>query len=165
MAHSPSTAGAARTGNEPIIDRATIPVKAVTFRRAIGSPVRPSLRDSTVQILTQLKNARFHYRFGIIGPTAYLSERMRRLSILNWNLVPPFTLRMLFDWLITGQVVPHNPVAAVRGPKHVVKTGTCRLGSAVEAALRGGPDGRPDRRRGLGAPAGSRRPAPPSAVG
>lgn len=32
-------------------------------------------------------------------------------------------VRMLFDWLITGQVVPHNPAADVRGPKHVVKTG------------------------------------------
>ena len=32
-------------------------------------------------------------------------------------------VRMLFDWLIIGQVVPHNPAAAVRGPKHVVKTG------------------------------------------
>ena len=32
-------------------------------------------------------------------------------------------VRMLFDWLITGQVVPHNPASAVRGPKHVVKTG------------------------------------------
>ena len=30
---------------------------------------------------------------------------------------------MLFDWLITGQVVPANPASAVRGPKHVVKTG------------------------------------------
>ena len=33
-------------------------------------------------------------------------------------------VRMLFDWLITGQVVPANPASAVRGPKHVVKTGT-----------------------------------------
>ena len=33
-------------------------------------------------------------------------------------------VRMLFDWLITGQVVPTNPASAVRGPKHVVKTGT-----------------------------------------
>jgi site-specific recombinase XerD len=33
-------------------------------------------------------------------------------------------VRMLFDWLITGQVVPVNPASAVRGPKHVVKTGT-----------------------------------------
>ena len=26
---------------------------------------------------------------------------------------------MLFDWLITGQVVAVNPASAVRGPKHV----------------------------------------------
>ena len=32
-------------------------------------------------------------------------------------------VRMLFDWLITGQIVPMNPAAAVRGPKHVVKIG------------------------------------------
>jgi hypothetical protein len=32
-------------------------------------------------------------------------------------------VRMLFEWLITGQIVPMNPAAAVRGPKHVVKTG------------------------------------------
>jgi site-specific recombinase XerD len=32
-------------------------------------------------------------------------------------------VRMLFDWLITGQIVPANPASAVRGPKHVVKTG------------------------------------------
>jgi site-specific recombinase XerD len=32
-------------------------------------------------------------------------------------------VRMLFNWLIIGQVVPDNPAAAVRGPKHVVKSG------------------------------------------
>jgi hypothetical protein len=32
-------------------------------------------------------------------------------------------VRMLLDWLITGQIVPLNPAAVVRGPKHVVKTG------------------------------------------
>jgi site-specific recombinase XerD len=32
-------------------------------------------------------------------------------------------VRMLFDWLVVGQIVPMNPAAAVRGPKHVVKTG------------------------------------------
>jgi site-specific recombinase XerD len=32
-------------------------------------------------------------------------------------------VRTLFNWLVTGQVVPMNPVSAVRGPKHVVKTG------------------------------------------
>jgi site-specific recombinase XerD len=33
------------------------------------------------------------------------------------------TIRMLFDWLITGQVVEQNPAHAVRGPKYVVKKG------------------------------------------
>ena len=32
-------------------------------------------------------------------------------------------IRMLFDWLIVGQVLAMNPAAAVRGPKHVVKKG------------------------------------------
>jgi site-specific recombinase XerD len=41
-------------------------------------------------------------------------------------------VRMLFDWLITGQVVPVNPAAAVRGPKHVVKTGKTPVLDAAE---------------------------------
>ena len=32
-------------------------------------------------------------------------------------------IRMLFDWLVIGQIVPINPAAVVRGPKHVVKRG------------------------------------------
>jgi hypothetical protein len=52
-------------------------------------------------------------------------------------------VRMLFDWLVTGQVLPMNPAAAVRGPKHVVKTGKtpvldgaewCKLLNSIPAA-------------------------------
>jgi site-specific recombinase XerD len=32
-------------------------------------------------------------------------------------------IRMLFDWLVIGQVLAMNPAASVRGPKHVVKRG------------------------------------------
>src|SRR5207245_7650027 len=32
-------------------------------------------------------------------------------------------IRMLFDWLIIGQVLAVDPAHAVRGPKHVVKRG------------------------------------------
>jgi site-specific recombinase XerD len=32
-------------------------------------------------------------------------------------------LRHLFDWLMTGQVMPANPARSVRGPAHVVKVG------------------------------------------
>jgi site-specific recombinase XerD len=41
-------------------------------------------------------------------------------------------IRMLCDWLVTGQVIPHNPAAAVRGPKHVVKTGKTPVLDATE---------------------------------
>ena len=39
---------------------------------------------------------------------------------------------MLFDWLVVGQVLPFNPAASVRGPKHVVKTGKTPVLSAAE---------------------------------
>jgi site-specific recombinase XerC len=32
-------------------------------------------------------------------------------------------IRHLFDWLVIGQVMPTNPAASVRGPKHIVKKG------------------------------------------
>ena len=32
-------------------------------------------------------------------------------------------IRHLFDWLVTGQVVPVNPAASVRGPSHIVRRG------------------------------------------
>ena len=41
-------------------------------------------------------------------------------------------IRMLFDWLVTGQVVPINPAAAVCGPKHIVKTGVTPVLEAGE---------------------------------
>ncbi len=41
-------------------------------------------------------------------------------------------IRMLFDWLVTGQVVATNPAAAVRGPKHVVHKGKTPVLSAEE---------------------------------
>ena len=41
-------------------------------------------------------------------------------------------VRMLFDWLITGQIMPSNPASAVRGPKHVVKTGKTPVLDAKE---------------------------------
>jgi site-specific recombinase XerD len=32
-------------------------------------------------------------------------------------------IRRLFDWLVVGQLMPHNPASSVRGPSHVVKRG------------------------------------------
>ncbi len=42
-------------------------------------------------------------------------------------------IRMLFDWLVIGQVLPTNPASSVRGPKHVVKKGKTPVLSAEQA--------------------------------
>src|SRR5487761_2343821 len=42
-------------------------------------------------------------------------------------------IRMLFDWLVTGQVVAINPAPAVRGPKHVIKRGKTTVLTPDEA--------------------------------
>ena len=42
-------------------------------------------------------------------------------------------LRMLFDWLVTGQVIPSNPAHAVRGPRHSVSKGSTAVISSSEA--------------------------------
>ena len=42
-------------------------------------------------------------------------------------------IRHLFDWLVTGQVVPVNPAASVRGPSHAVKAGKTPVLEPAEA--------------------------------
>jgi site-specific recombinase XerD len=42
-------------------------------------------------------------------------------------------LRMLFDWLVVGQVIAANPAAPVRGPKYTVKKGKTSILMAEEA--------------------------------
>lgn len=42
-------------------------------------------------------------------------------------------VRHLFDWLVTGQIVPNNPAASVRGPAHSARTGRTPVLEAEEA--------------------------------
>jgi len=44
-------------------------------------------------------------------------------------------IRMLFDWLVIGQVVPMNPASSVRGPRHVVKRGKTPVLKADQARV------------------------------
>jgi integrase/recombinase XerD len=53
---------------------------------------------------------------------AWIEDLGRRFSpptVKQWLAA----VRMLFDWLVVGQVLAVNPAAAVRGPKYVVRTG------------------------------------------
>ncbi|MGN8134626.1 tyrosine-type recombinase/integrase [Paraburkholderia sp. 22099] len=42
-------------------------------------------------------------------------------------------IRHLFDWLVTSQIVPHNPAASVRGPSHTTKKGRTPVLDTSEA--------------------------------
>jgi site-specific recombinase XerD len=41
-------------------------------------------------------------------------------------------IRMLFDWLVTGQIMPFNPAASVRGPRYSIRKGKTPVLSAQE---------------------------------
>jgi len=43
------------------------------------------------------------------------------------------TIRMMLDWLATGQVISSNPAHSVRGPRHSVSKGTTTVLSSEEA--------------------------------
>jgi len=42
-------------------------------------------------------------------------------------------LRHLFDWMVIGQIMPSNPAAAVRGPRHIVRRGKTPVLDPAEA--------------------------------
>lgn len=42
-------------------------------------------------------------------------------------------IRMLFDWLVTGQIIASNPAHAVRGPRHSIMKGSTTVMSSQEA--------------------------------
>jgi len=67
-----------------------------------------------------------------IHVAAYIEELQQRIAAPSVK-VQLAAIRMLFDWLVLGQIVPTNPASVVRGPKHVVKKGKTPILSADEA--------------------------------
>jgi integrase/recombinase XerD len=63
---------------------------------------------------------------------AYIEEFQREASppTVKQHLA---AIRMLFDWLVTGQILPTNPASTIRGPKHVVKRGKAPVLSSEQA--------------------------------
>ena len=63
---------------------------------------------------------------------AYIEQLQSRLAAPSVKLQLA-AIRMLFDWLVVGQIVPTNPASAVRGPKHSLKKGKTPALIAEEA--------------------------------
>ena len=62
---------------------------------------------------------------------AYIEDLQQRIAAPSVK-VQLAAIRMLFDWLVVGQIVPTNPASAVRGPRHVVKKGKTLVLSSEE---------------------------------
>lgn len=97
------------------------------------------------------RNTRQAYARAVLQFFEWCDERQLRMSEIQPMAVaayieshpgsPPTVkqhlaaVRMLFDWLVVGQVVPFNPAASVRGSRHVVKRGKTPVLSAAEARV------------------------------
>ena len=64
----------------------------------------------------------------------YIETLQRRLAApsVKQHLA---AIRMLFDWLVVGQVLPTNPASSVRGPKYSTKKGKTPVLMADEARM------------------------------
>jgi integrase/recombinase XerD len=67
-------------------------------------------------------------RFTLL-PTEQLGRRLSAPSVKQHLAC----IRMLFDWLVVGQVVPLNPAHSVRGPRHSISKGVPPVLSSEEA--------------------------------
>ncbi len=56
----------------------------------------------------------------VVVAAAYVGQHPRSRPTVKQHLA---AVRMLFDYLVTGGVLPFNPATSVRGPKHVVTRG------------------------------------------
>lgn len=94
----------------------TANIRNPNTRRAYGRPVADFFQWCESRRIRAL---------GQITPTvvaAYIEHRGDMLAkpSIKQHLA---AVRMLFDWLVVGQVLPMNPASAVRGPRYVVKRG------------------------------------------
>jgi len=62
---------------------------------------------------------------------AYVEELQGRVTAPTVKLQLA-AIRMLFDWLVVGQIMPSNPASVVRGPRHSVKKGKTPVLTAEE---------------------------------
>ena len=62
----------------------------------------------------------------------YIEELQRERSAPTAKLRLA-ALKHLFDWMVVGQIMPTNPAAAVRGPRHIVRRGKTPVLDPAEA--------------------------------
>src|SRR5580704_6914290 len=94
----------------------TVNIRNKNTRAAYGQAAGAFLRWCEGRGITRIEDVQ------PVHVAGYIEElgTVRKAPTVKQHLA---CIRMLFDWLVTGQVVPVNPAHAVRGPKHIVKEG------------------------------------------
>jgi integrase/recombinase XerD len=104
----------------------TVNIRNKNTRAAYARDAAVFLRWCEGQGITRLQNVK------PVHVSTYVEQLAREMS-------PPSVkqhlacIRMLFDWLVTGQVMPSNPAHSVRGPSHSVSKGVTPVLSSEEA--------------------------------
>jgi integrase/recombinase XerD len=127
-------ARAGKGGARRFLEFFTVNIRNKNTRAAYAHASAMFLRWCEGQEITRLQDVQ------PVHVAAYVEHLAREMS-------PPSVkqhlacIRMLFDWLVTGQVIPSNPAHSVRGPRHSVSKGITPVLSSEEAtALLSGMD-------------------------
>ncbi len=112
----------------------TVNIRNKNTRKAYGRAAAAFLQWCEGQGIDRLQDVQ------PVHVAAYIEQLGREMSPLSVKQHLA-CIRMLFDWLVTGQVMPANPAHSVRGPRHSVSKGVTPVLSSEEAtALLGGMD-------------------------
>jgi site-specific recombinase XerD len=133
------------------------PAIAVVERSAAPSLIRAAGRKATTRFFEffaaniRNRNTRDAYHRALVDFFAWCEDRGFGLIDIEPIVVAAYVeylggiyskptvkqhlaaIRMCFDWLVVGQIVPHNPAASVRGPSYVIKRGKTPVLTAAEA--------------------------------
>jgi site-specific recombinase XerD len=119
-------AGAGKGARKRFLEFFTVNIRNPNTRAAYGRAAATFLRWCDVRGIGALDQVEpVHVAEYIEG----LGKRMKPPSVKQHLAC----IRMLFDWLVTGQVMPSNPAHSVRGPRHSVSKGVTPVLSSEEA--------------------------------
>jgi len=105
----------------------TVNIRNRNTRAAYGQAAGAFLRWCEGRCITRLEDVQ------PVHVAGYIEElgKTRKAPTVKQHLA---CIRMLFDWLVTGQVVASNPAHAVRGPRHSVIKGSTTVMSSEETS-------------------------------
>jgi integrase/recombinase XerD len=120
-------AGAGERAAWRFLEFFTVNIRNKNTRAAYGHAAGAFLRWCEDRGVTRIEDVQPLHVAGYIEQL----QAVRKAPTVKQHLA---CIRMLFDWLVTGQVVPSNPAHAVRGPRHSVRKGSTTVMSSEDTS-------------------------------